>query len=224
MEHESQKYEDGRQSKAKKPKFRRRADARPDEVLDAALKLFSRRGFAHTTVDQVARQAGLSKGAVYLYFPSKKALLTGLVRRAVGPVADVATATIADYRGDPRPIIRQLMMMLAARLQDGAFAVPKLIMHEAASAPEVAQMYREEVLDKVLPALQRLIAQGVEGGHIRKVDPELTVRTVVGPVMFHFLLSEVFSIRPDDGIALERLIDNHTTIIFAGLEPEEARP
>ncbi len=223
MENDSQKTKQTPPAKPPKPKFRRRAEARPDEVLDAALELFTKRGFTRTTVDQVATRAGLSKGTVYLYFPSKKALLAGLVRRAVVPVADMALGVIADYRGDPRPVIRQLVGMIAGKMTDPkVFAVPKLVIREAVGAPEIAQMYREEVLDRAMPALAGLIAQGVEGGYIRKVDPELTFRSILGPLMMHMVMAEVFSIRPDDGLALDRLVENHLTILFAGLEPEGA--
>ena len=223
MKNDSQKAEEKAPEKTRKPKFRRRAEARPDEVLDAALELFTKRGFTHTTVDQVAKRAGLSKGTVYLYFPSKKALLAGLVRRAVVPVADLALGVIADYRGDPRPVIRQMVGMMAGKMTDPkVFAVPKLVIREAVGAPEIAKMYREEVLDRAMPALAALIAQGVEGGHIRKVDPELTIRSILGPLMMHLVMAEVFSIKPNDGLALDRLVENHLTILFAGLEPERA--
>lgn len=221
MKTESQNSKLAAPGKPRKPKFRRRAEARPDEVLDAALDLFTKRGFNRTTVEQVARRAGLSKGTVYLYFPSKKALLAGLVRRAVVPVADVALDVVANHRGDPRPVIRQLVGLLAGKMSDPkVFAVPKLVIREAVGAPEIAQMYREEVLDRAIPALAGLIAQGVEGGHIRKVDPELTIRSILGPLMMHLVLAEVFSIKPGDGLALDRLVDNHLSILFAGLEPE----
>jgi len=204
-----------------KPKFRRRAEARPDEVLDAAVQLFAERGVAATTVEQIAKRAGLSKGAVYLYFPSKKALLEGLVHRAVAPIAEMAIGVIANYRGDPRPMIRQFLTTVVTNLDNNtSFTVPKLVMREAVNAPEIAQMYRDEVLDRAIPALTSLIAQGVEGGHIRVVDPELTVRSVMGPILMHIMLAEVFDIHPADGIALDRLIENHLTILFAGLEPE----
>jgi AcrR family transcriptional regulator len=213
------------QSVSKEPKFRRRAEARPDEVLDAALALFARQGFAHTTVEQVARAAGLSKAAVYLYFPSKKSLLAGLVRRAVRPVAEAALGQMAEYRGDPRPMIALALKMVAGRMADPAvFAVPGIVLREAAVAPEMALVYREEVLERVLLALRGLIAQGVAGGHIRAVDPDLTLRSIMGPVLMHLVLAEVFGIAPEGGLGLERLIDNHLTILFAGLEPEkEAR-
>jgi AcrR family transcriptional regulator len=207
------------------PKFRRRAADRPDEVLDAALALFARQGFARTTVEQVAAQAGLSKAAVYLYFPSKTALLQGLVHRAVASVADPALAQMAACRGDPRPLIAALLRGLAARLAEPAVAaVPGLILREAPHAPDIAALYRSEVLDRMIPALTKLIAEGVAGGHIRPVDPELTVRSVVGPVLVHLLLAQVFGVVPGGDASLERLVENHLTILNAGLEPEKGLP
>ncbi len=200
----------------REPKFRRRAEARPDEVLDAALALFAAKGFAATSVEEVARGAGLSKAAVYLYFPSKQALLTGLVRRAVAPVADLALEQFAGFRGDPRPLIGGMLRMMA---DPRLFALPSLILREAAVGPQMAEVYRAEVLDRVLPALRGLIAQGVAGGHIRAVDPDLTVRSIMGPVLAHLLLAQVFGVMPEGGLQMERLIENHLGILFAGMEP-----
>lgn len=204
------------------PKFRRRADARPDEVLDAAIALFAEKGYAATTVQEIATRAGLSKGAVYLYFPSKAAILEGLVERAISPVAQTALSHISGFSGDPRPLIAQILRMFAARLRDGdLLAVPRIIIHEAVAAPEIAQMYRRAVLDKAVPALTALIAKGVEGGFIRKVDPEMTVRSVVGPILVHVMMDEVFDLKPKEGLQIERLIDNHLAILLAGLAPEK---
>lgn len=203
------------------PKFRRRAEERPDEILDAALELFLEKGFERTRVAEIAERAGLSKGAVYLYFDTKEALLEGLVRRAVIPAADQALQMITAYRGDPRPLIGRVMRMLAGRiLNTGAAAVPRLVLRESLIAPELAEMYRREVLARIIPAVEALIAQGVEGGHIRKVDPEMTIRSIVGPILAHLMLAEVFGIKPADGLAVDRLIDNHLAILLAGLEPE----
>ena len=211
------------ETESKEPKFRRRAEARPDEVLDAALALFAAQGFAHTTVEAVARVAGLSKAAVYLYFPSKKALLAGVVRRAVAPVADLALGQIADYRGDPRPLIAMVLHTLVGRLQDPAvLAVPVLILREAAVAPDMVQVYRVEVLDRVFPAVRGLLAQGVAGGFIKAVDPDLTIRSIMGPVLAHLMLAQVFGIQPDGGLQLEALLHNHLSILFQGLDPEGA--
>ena len=202
------------------PKFRRRADARPDEVLDAAIELFAEQGFGKTTVEQVAKRAGLSKGAVYLYFPSKDAILEGLVKRTFEPIADQMFEMMAAYRGDPRPIIGHFLRAMGGILgKDHVSAVPVIILREAAAVPSIAVHFREAVLDRALPAMTALLKQGVEGGYIRAIDPELTARTVMGPVIVHLLLSEVFAVRPKGGLNPEALIDNHLSILFAGLEP-----
>ena len=78
-------------------------------------------------------------------------------------------------------------------------------------------MYRREVLDRVMPTITSLIRRGSDEGYLRQVDPELTLRSIVGPVLLHILLDEVFAIRPSDGFAIDRLIDNHLTILFDGL-------
>ncbi|MEO8759040.1 MAG: TetR/AcrR family transcriptional regulator [Devosia sp.] len=207
------------------PKFRRRAEARPDEVLDAALELFIEKGFAATRVEDIASRAGLSKGAVYLYFPSKEAILEGLVKRAVLPIADNALSIFQNYVGDPRPVISAALKMVAGRLSDPKLAaIPRLLIREMIHFPEFAQMYRQAVLDRVMPVIERLIRNGIEEGYFRAVDPELTLRSIVGPLVLHMMIAEIFGIMPAGGIEIDRLIDNHLTILFDGLSaPQRER-
>lgn len=205
------------------PKFRRRAEARPDEVLDAALALFVEKGFANTRVEDIATRAGLSKGAVYLYFPSKEAILEGLVRRAVVPIATNALGFLTNYAGDPRLVISGVLKMVAHRLtQPETVAIPKLLIREMIHFPEFAAMYRREVLDRVLPVVEQLIRNGTNEGYFRPVDPQLTVRSIVGPIVLHMLMAEIFGITPEDGLAIDRLIDNHLTILFDGLSAPQS--
>jgi len=187
-------------------------------VLDAALELFIANGFAATRVEDVARRAGLSKGAVYLYFPSKEALLEGLVRRAVTPIATQALEQLGHFEGDPRIAISATLRMVATKLVDPKLiAIPRPIMREVVQFPELAIMYRNEVLNHVLPVAERLIARGIAQGYLRPVDPELTVRSIVGPIALHLILAEVFQLVPEDGLAMDRLLENHLSILFDGM-------
>ncbi len=200
------------------PKFRRRAEARPDEVLDSALELFIQQGFANTTVEQIARKAGLSKGAVYLYFPSKQAIIEALVRRAVVPVAERALANALGFGGDPRIGITSTLRLIGQGLLDPrVLAIPKMIAREAVQFPELAQIYRREVMSRVQPALTKLVQTGIDEGYFRPLDAELTIRSLIGPVLLHLLLADIFGVMPADGIALDRLIENHISILFDGL-------
>jgi AcrR family transcriptional regulator len=207
------------------PKFRRRAEARPDEVLDAALALFVETGFAATRVEDIAVRAGLSKGAVYRYFPSKEAILEGLVKRAVVPIADNALGLFETYAGDPRPILSAALKMVAGRLTDPKFAaIPRLLIRGMIHFPEFAQMYRREVLDRIIPVVRRIIGTAVHEGYFRAVDPDLTLRSIIGPIVLHMLIAEIFGIMPAGGLSIDRLIDNHLTILFDGLSaPQRER-
>jgi AcrR family transcriptional regulator len=191
-------------------------------VLDAALELFTEKGYAAARVEDIAKRAGISKGAVYLYFPSKQAIIEGLVRRTVTPIVMGALENIRTYEGHPRDLVRVIAQMLASRLSDPkVLAVPRLIMREIANFPELAEMYRTEVLDQAIPVVTEIIRRGIEQGYFRPVDPELTIRSLVGPLIAHLMLAELFGIVPKDGLAFDRLLDNHLTVLFEGLNLRE---
>ena len=201
---------------APKPKFQRRAEDRPDEVLDAALTLFSTKGYARTSVSEIARAAGLSKGAVYLYFPSKHDILLALVRRAVGTLITDFEAFAALDTLPARSAITQMMTQIGAAMSDPArITIPKLVLREGASAPEIATLYREEVLSRGLPVLETLVRRGIARGELRAVDPHHATCCLIGAMVSHILLTELFGM-PCKG-TLPELIETHLGIIFDGL-------
>ena len=198
-----------------RPKFRRRAEARPDEVLDSALDLFIESGFAATRVEDIAAAAGISKGAVYLYFPSKQAILEALVRRAIVPMVDSASVLAMVPQGNPVATITAILDGLVRRLAEPRnAAIPRLIMIEAGSFPDLAAMYRTEVIDRAFAILTTLIRRGIAEGHIRAVDPELAVRNIAGPIFINVLMTEVFGFAAPDPADFAA---SHADILLNGL-------
>lgn len=206
------------------PKFRRRAGARPDEVLDAALDLFIENGFAATRVEDIAKRAGLSKGAVYLYFPSKEAIMEGLVKRAIVPIAETAGQALTSFEGTPREAFMMLFRLMSQNLGNPrVLAVPKLIIREVGKFPELAVMYRREVIDRALPVLIATVKRGVDTGVFRPVDPELAVRSILGPIGMHLMMAEIFGLVPAGGLNLPGLIETHLDILYNGLVMPQER-
>lgn len=202
-------------------KFERRAEDRPDEVLDAAFDLFLRDGFEATRVEDIAATAGISKATVYLYFPSKQALLEGIIRRSVAPIPDEVREAVGRFAGDPAKALRGALAIFADRLSSSRnSAIPMLVLREASRFPDLAEMYREEVLSKGLAVLRGIVAAGVASGAFRKVDPDLTIRNIVGPIMLHLLMARVFGIGDASPEGLRVLFDNHVDVLLNGLEAD----
>ncbi len=146
------------------------------------------------------------------------------MQRAVAPIRTDATALTTSTPPDIRQSLTMVLHLIAQRLRDPKIrAVPRIVIREAAAVPEVAEMYRGAVLDAVIPEALAVLRHGIDTGQIRPVDPEMTLRSIFGPLMVHLALSEIFGIAPEDGLAMDRLVENHLDILFHGLTPDTPR-
>lgn len=208
-------------------KHQRRPDARPDEILDAALAVFSERGFSAARMDDVAARAGLSKGAIYLYFESKEAVFEAIVRRfAAGVAAAAAARVLGIVQTDPEQAVRHLLRHLLTILADPqTSAAPRLVIAEAPRFPAIAALYRREVIRQGERAIDVLLAAGVAKGVFRPVDGPALLRVLIGPVLAHMMLTLVFvdeeTPPPDPAATADALAD----LLLNGLKarPGDAR-
>ena len=148
------------QANIRVPKFRRRAEARPDEVLDAALALFVEKGFAGTRLDDVAARAGLSKAAIYLYFEDKMALFQGVIRQAISSNLLTVEALTRAHQGPVADLIPRILDFMASRVEDTPMAlIAKVVIAESRAFPEIGRFYLKEVIGRGIPMFEGLIAR-----------------------------------------------------------------
>lgn len=199
-------------------RWRRRAGARPEEILEAALAEFTERGFDAARMEDVARRAGLSKAGVYLYFPSKTAVLEALIEAKVAPLARLAETFAATGIKAPLLTLRQFATMAARLMGDPkVFAVPRLVLGISARFPEIADYYRKHTVERARAALERLVEAAIEQGAIRRVDPRAVVRAFIGPLFFEAMWTHV--LRGESALAdPEKLIEQHFDVLLNGLE------
>lgn len=199
-------------------RWRRRAEARPEEILDAALDEFTERGFEAARMEDIAKRAGISKGGIYLYFPSKTALLEALIEAKVAPLARLAQAIAATGVNDPMSALRMIATAAAHRLGDGkVFAVPRLVISVSGRFPEIAEYYRVHVVELARGALESLIEAAMAKGALRRVDAQAAARAFIGPILFEALWTHVLkgeSTLNDP----EKLIQQHFDVWLNGLE------
>jgi TetR/AcrR family transcriptional regulator len=163
----------------------RRKEARPGELLAAALDLFVEKGFAATRVEEVAKRAGVSKGTLFLYFPSKDDLFKAVVRENIsGRFAQWGTE-IDQFQGSTAEMLRMCMLAWWERIGSTKVSgITKLMLSEAGNFPELATFYRDEVIRPGNELIKRILKRGVERGEFRPVNMKYAVYTVLGPMLF----------------------------------------
>jgi len=197
---------------AKEPRWERRKQDRPQELLAAALQLFVERGFAATRLEDVAARAGVSKGTLYLYFENKESLFKSVVRANMLPLLAEAEAMVDGYAGSSADLLRELITGwwdTAAR--SGLNGISKLMVAESGNFPELARFYHDEVIVRSDAMIVRMLERGMARGEFRTVDAHTMKKVIVAPVVMLMLWDQSFgpcSIVPIDPQAyLACLID-----------------
>lgn len=167
-----------------KPRWERRKDARPQELLAAAIDLFVERGFAATRLEDVARQAGVSKGTLYLYYTNKEELFKAVVRESIVPVIGEAEVSINEFDGHSGELLRTVMLNWWRRVgQSKVSGISKLIMAEAGNFPELAKFYQEEVITRGTRMISSMLERGVARGEFRDIDITQMTQVLIAPMM-----------------------------------------
>lgn len=171
----------------------RRPDARPGELMTAALQVFAERGFAATRLDEVARRAGVSKGTVYLYFDSKEALFKAAVASAVAPALEAGEAIAADPAQAPAEALRAFVFWWWEQIGASDIgALPKLLVAEVGNFPELGRWFHDNLILRGKRAAARIIARGIESGEFRPVDPMAAARIVFAQMFSYVLWRRAF--------------------------------
>src|SRR5262249_57188149 len=167
-----------------KPRWQRRKDERPAEILSAALDVFAARGFAAAKLEDVAARAGVSKGTLYLYFESKEELFRSVVRGLLLPNVAAAERRIAEHTGPSADLLKGLVLTFGKMIVESKLgAIPKLIVAEAANFPDLAKFYYEEVIRRGMRAMGGLLQRGVDAGEFRPIPVEQFLPMVIGPLL-----------------------------------------
>lgn len=163
----------------------RRKQARPGELLSAALDLFVERGYAATRVEEVARRAGVSKGTLFLYFASKEDLFKAVVRENLSVRFPQWSIMLDGFPGTSAEMLRFAMREWWAQIGDTkASGITKLMISEASNFPELAMFYQHEVIEPGNALIRRILQRGVERGEFRPLDLQYAVHTVIAPMLY----------------------------------------
>ena len=202
----------------KAPRWQRRADDRPREICAAALEVFAEKGFAAAKLDEIARQAGVSKGTLYLYFKDKEELFRAVVRSAISPNIALLSQSLDAADLPFAALFPMLIERFAAMTRQVPIgAVAKMVIGESRNFPELAKVWHDEVVAKGLDTVTELVTRAQERGELKPVDPRLVGFSLMGPMMMGVLWSEILVPAGAEPIDIEALARQHAAIVLSGL-------
>ncbi len=202
----------------------RRKDARPSELLDAALELFVEKGFAATRAEEVAQRAGVSKGTLYLYYPSKEELFKAVLAQAVGAPIEETVQQVQAYDGPMAPLLEEWLVgwwqQVYASPASGAF---KILVSEVRNFPEIADFWLRHVIEPGSALIGGIVRRGIERGEFRAVeDVDSVVHSLVLPMVMLCVHKHGLAACCEHKIDGHRFIAEHVALVVRGLRPDVA--
>ena len=207
------------------PPRQRRKEARPQELLEAALALFAEKGFAATRAEEVAQRAGVSKGTLYLYYPSKEELFKAVVRQNLGNLIAEGRDLVSQFEGASGELLVCLMQTWWERVGGTAAAsIHKIILAEVRNFPELAQFYADEIIVPADALFCSAVRRGIERGEFRSVALHETAHALMAPMILFALHQQSVGACPVQGCAdfdPQTLLRTQMDLILRGLEVRE---
>jgi AcrR family transcriptional regulator len=205
-------------------RWKRRPEERPSQILDAALEVFESRGLAGARLEEIAEEAGISKGTIYLYFESKEALFRALVQRTI--VAATAEFVERERAGTATARLHELAAERWGHFRSREFqTVYRLVLGELHMFPELAKAYLDQVPSGAADCLARVIEEGTAGGEFGQVAPLPSARMILALLLTHAVWCErralfpMLAQRTDDDVFAEvmefcqRALGSHATAV-----------
>lgn len=201
-----------------KPRWQRRKDARPDEIIQAALEVFTERGFAATKLEDVARKAGVTKGTIYLYFENKEALFKALIRGTIVPVIAKGEEIAQAFTGSARDLFEKLVRQYWRLVGETSLAsIPRLMIAEAGNFPQLARFYYQEVITRGHRLMAGVLERGIKAGEFKKVDLAVATKLAMAPLLHAVVARKAFAHCMPEAFDVPTYLDTHIELFLHGI-------
>lgn len=203
----------------------RRKEARPQEILDAALELFAEQGFAATKMSDIAQRAGIAKGTIYRYFETKDALFEAMVQNGVQSARDQATEIFLKTDISAETMLRAMIesMYRSTERWRERRIILMLLIAEGPKFPHLVDIFYRTVMLGGEDFMARVMERGVSSGEFREGPASREPRIIVGPEIMATIWQMVFTrVSPLD---TQAFMEAHIDLVLHGiLNPNRSIP
>jgi AcrR family transcriptional regulator len=204
-------------------KWERRPDERPNELLDAALRIFAERGYGNTRLEDIAAAVGVTKGTIYHYFETKEDLLRQAIEHNHERVFLPLEQGIRDRHGPVSATIRLFLRRAFGGNMDQTrqSVLTLLVQGVAREVPHVYQRWLEAGPARAWQLLAELIEEGKASGEFRKdVDSDVAARVTISGLILQLAWQQFGKGAPSVAIDRDQLIDSTSEFLLHGLRPD----
>jgi AcrR family transcriptional regulator len=215
----------GSNTQAASPRWQRRPEARPDEILDAAWQVFGEHGFARARLSEVAERAGVSKGTLYLYFNSKETLFKEMVRARIVSSVVAGEKMLKAHRGSARQLLEAFVRrMWHLQRYENMASISRLVTSELGSFPELGQFYYDEVVARTRRLVDSIMERGVASGEFRPSVRAVATRVIPSLLTHSAQTQSLFSTYDSANFPDEVLLDGILELVFEGVSSHPQPP
>ncbi|KIT17325.1 Fatty acid metabolism regulator protein [Jannaschia aquimarina] len=204
-------------------RVKRRKEARPAEILDAALAEFEEHGFAKATPAGIARRAGIGRATIYLYFDGKDAVFEALLRqRLIAPLEEIGADMPTADESAERMLRRVFGIFYEEVVGSRTAVLMRILIAEGHRFPSIVELYHRQITETGYGLLRRIVDRGIARGEFRPDIAELDLRVLVGPAMMTVLWQIVFGAL--DPIDPKRMMADHIKLVMDGIRMRSPQP
>ncbi|MEL6505293.1 MAG: TetR/AcrR family transcriptional regulator [Pseudomonadota bacterium] len=189
---------------------------RRDDIIQAALKVFEEQGFEAAKMADIAKEADVAKGTLYLYFDNKASLMQGVIETSIVPSLRRIGEAADAHDGSAGELLKNQIRIAAQRMASQEMKM--LLRHmisNGSQSPKIVSAYYENVLKKGMELFGQTVKRGVETGEFRKevagVDPLVLVGSPVYLAVWKILFEDI------SPIDVDALVDDHLEVVLNGL-------
>lgn len=193
------------------------------QIISAATEAFLARGFAATSMDHVARRAGVSKVTIYTHFRNKEALFGAIIDSLAGGLVERIEELALDDMA-PGPALRQFgRRYLELALAASSVALHRTVVAESARLPRLGRLIYECGPVQIVSALATFLARSKD---LRITDPRLAAEQFLGMVLGHAQLRLLLSARPGAEVrgSIGKVVDHAVEIFLNGVQASPGKP
>lgn len=191
---------------------------RRDQIIDAAMRVYSQKGFARATNKDIAREAGITPGLIYYYFESKEALLKAIIETR-SPAQLMTTLPPQAFELPPQLFLRMLILRALSIIEsEQLIQLIRMLLPEMVHNSEVASV-ASSMIQRILEFLGSYFVKQVGKGALRPVDGVLTAQVTIGSVIAFVLRRQIIR----DPVALaythEQIAEAVSETVLQGILP-----